>query len=151
MNRRVSIWKHVRLANGKWRYCRPVRDQKGRIVADMVIVPGGQEEHHVEGEYCIFFRNPNPTFQPCGPKPAQALAAAEHQSTIFKAMDHGILRRPQEAHTGSIEDSVTAFLQELEAKVANGSKRPKTLEAYIQVLREFQMWCADQGKRTLSM
>lgn len=26
VNRRVSIWKHVRLADGKWRYCRPVLD-----------------------------------------------------------------------------------------------------------------------------
>jgi hypothetical protein len=44
MNRRVSVWKHVRLGNGKWRYCRPVRDEKGKIVADVVTVPGGHEE-----------------------------------------------------------------------------------------------------------
>lgn len=36
LNRKVSIWKHVRLADGKWRYCRPVLDAKGKIVADMV-------------------------------------------------------------------------------------------------------------------
>lgn len=150
MNRRVSIWKHVRLANGKWRYCRPVLDEKGRIIVDMVIAPGGLNEHHAEGKYCIFFRNPKPTFQPCGPKPADALAAQQRQIALFKAIEHGIVRRPQEAHTGSIEDAVTAFLQELEAKVANGSKRPKTLEAYTHDLREFQKWCADRGKRTLS-
>jgi hypothetical protein len=38
VNRRVSIWKHVRLADGKWRYCRPVLDAKGKIVPDMVTV-----------------------------------------------------------------------------------------------------------------
>ncbi len=150
MNRRVSIWKHVRLANGKWRYCRPVLDEKGKIVADMVTVPGGLKEHHAEGEYCIFFRNPKPTFLRCGSKAADALAAQQRQIALFKAMEHGIVRRPQQSQTGSIEDAVTVFLQELEAKVANGSKRPKTLEAYRQVLREFQGWCADQVKRTLS-
>jgi hypothetical protein len=36
LNRKVSIWKHVRLADGKWRYCRPVLDAKGKMVADMV-------------------------------------------------------------------------------------------------------------------
>lgn len=150
MNRRVSIWKHVRVANGKWRYCRPVLDEKGKIVADMVTVPGGLKEHHAEGEYCIFFRNPKPTFLRCGSKAADALAAQQRQIALFKAMEHGIVQRPQQSRTGSIEDAVTVFLQELEAKVANGSKRPKTLEAYRQVLREFQGWCADQGKRTLS-
>jgi hypothetical protein len=35
MNRKVSIWKHVRLADGKWRYCRPVLDEKGKIVPHM--------------------------------------------------------------------------------------------------------------------
>ena len=38
LNRRVSIWKHVRVADGKWRYCRPVLDAKGKMVADMVTV-----------------------------------------------------------------------------------------------------------------
>jgi hypothetical protein len=107
MNRRVSIWKHVRLADGKWRYCRPVRDEKGKIVADMVIVPGGHKQHHPEGEYCIFFRNPKPTFLRCGPKPAHAVAAAERQTALFKAMEHGIVGRPQQAQTGSIEEAVT--------------------------------------------
>ena len=34
VNRRVGIWKHVRLVDGKWRYCRPVPDARGKIVAD---------------------------------------------------------------------------------------------------------------------
>ena len=45
VNRRVSIWKHVRLADGKWRYCRPVLDAKDKIVPNMVSVKG-VEEHH---------------------------------------------------------------------------------------------------------
>jgi hypothetical protein len=42
VNRRVSIWKHVRLEDGKWRYCRPVPDAKGKIVPDMVRVRGAK-------------------------------------------------------------------------------------------------------------
>ena len=33
VNRRVSIWKHVRIGHGKWRYCRPVLDAQGKRVA----------------------------------------------------------------------------------------------------------------------
>ena len=50
VNRRVSIWKHVRLADGKWRYCRPVLDAKGKIVPNMVLVDG-REVRHDEGTY----------------------------------------------------------------------------------------------------
>jgi hypothetical protein len=56
VNRRVSIWKHVRLADGKWRYCRPVLDAKGKIVSDMVMVKV-REERHAEGNYVISFYN----------------------------------------------------------------------------------------------
>ena len=54
VNRRVSIWKQVRLANGKWRYCRPVLDAKSKIIPDMVLV-NGIEERHAEGCYYICF------------------------------------------------------------------------------------------------
>jgi hypothetical protein len=78
VNRRVSIWKHVRLADGKWRYRRPVPDAKGKIVPDMVMVKG-REERHAEGNYVISFYNPRLTWQNCGPKRGDAVAAAERQ------------------------------------------------------------------------
>ncbi len=59
LNRRVSIWKHVRVGDGKWRYCRPVLDAKGKMVADMVTVKG-HEERHTEGGYCHFLLQPEP-------------------------------------------------------------------------------------------
>jgi len=150
VNRKVSIWKHVRLANGKWRYCRPVLDAKGKIVADMVHV-NSHEERHPEGEYCICFYNPKLTWRKCGPKSADAIAAAERQRALFKAMEHGIVQRPQTAQTnGTIEDAATEFLVDLECKVATGNKRPKTLDAYRQNLREFQAYFAKLGKISLS-
>jgi hypothetical protein len=82
VNRRVSIWKHVRLVDGKWRYCRPVPDARGKIIPDMVMVKG-REERHPEGNYVISFYNPSLTWQKCGPKPADAVAAAERQRTLF--------------------------------------------------------------------
>ena len=133
MNRKVSIWKHVRLADGAWRYCRPVLDEKGKIMPHMVHV-NSHEESHPEGEYCICYYNPKLTWKKCGPKPADALAAAERQRALFKAMEHGFVQRPHQAQNGSIDEAVTNFLQVLEAKVANGNKRPKTYEAYKQVL-----------------
>jgi hypothetical protein len=75
LNRRGSIWKHVRVADGKWRCCRPVLDAKGKMLADMVTVKG-REERHAEGGYVIFFYNQSLLWQNCGPKPAVAIAAA---------------------------------------------------------------------------
>ena len=74
MNRKASIWKHVRLANAKWRYCRPVLHSKGKIVPNMVRV-NSHEEHHPGGEYCICYYSPKLTWQKCGSKPADALAS----------------------------------------------------------------------------
>jgi hypothetical protein len=150
MNRRVSIWKHARLADGKWRYCRPVLDAKSKIIPDMVIT-NGLEERHAEGTYCICFHNPKLTWQKCGPKPADAVAAAERQRALFKAMEHGIVERPKKSQTtGTIAEAVTAYLEELEAKVGNGSKRPRTYSASKQVLLEFQAYCESKGKKSLS-
>lgn len=150
LNRKVSIWKHVRLADGKWRYCRPVLDPKGKMVADMVTVKG-REERHTEGGYVISFYNPNLTWQKCGPKPADAVAAAERQRTLFKAMEHGIVERPKKSQTtGTIDEAVTAYLEELQARVGNGSKRPQTYSASKQILREFQAWCERKGRKSLS-
>jgi hypothetical protein len=98
VNRRVSIWKHVRLADGKWRYRRPVPDAKGKIVPDMVMVKG-REERHAEGNYVISFYNPRLTWQNCGPKRGDAVAAAERQRALFKAMEHGIVERPKKSRT----------------------------------------------------
>src|SRR5207253_4452083 len=45
MNRRVSVWKYVRLKNGRWRYCRPAVAKNGKIKADWVIVKGKHQRH----------------------------------------------------------------------------------------------------------
>jgi hypothetical protein len=149
VNRRVSIWKHVRLAEGKWRYC-PVLDAEGKIIPDTVMVKG-REERHSEGNYLISFYNPSLTWQKCGPKPTAAILAVERQRALFKAMEHGIVERPKRAQpTGTIDEAVTAYLEELEAKVCNGSKRPQTRAACKQVLRKFQAYCERKGKQSLS-
>ncbi len=150
LNRRVSIWKHVRVADGKWRYCRPVLDAKGKMVADMVTVKG-RGERHTEGGYVISFYNPSLIWQKCGPKPADAVAAAERQRALFKAMEHGIVERPKKAQTtGTRGEAVTGYLEELQARVGNGSKRPRTHSASKQILREFQEWYEGKGKKALS-
>jgi hypothetical protein len=84
------------IGDGKWRYCRPVLDDKGKVVPNMVLV-NGREVRHDEGTYVISFYNPTLTWQKCGPKPADAVAAAERQRALFKAMEHGIVERPKAA------------------------------------------------------
>jgi hypothetical protein len=52
MNRRVSVWKYVRLKNGRWRYCKPALAKNGMIRPDWVIVKG-KPEHHPEGNFYL--------------------------------------------------------------------------------------------------
>jgi hypothetical protein len=150
VNRRVSIWKHVRLVDGKWRYCRPVANANGKIVPDMVMFKG-REERHAEGNYFISFYNPSLTWQKCGPKPADAIAVAERQRALFKAMEHGIVARPKKSQTiGTIGAAVTAYLGELDAKVINGSKRPRTSSKGIVKARGKKASQKSQGSTCLT-
>src|SRR5438445_4854543 len=52
MNRRVSVWKYVRLKNGRWRYCKPAVAKNGKIKADWVIVKG-KHQRHLEGNFYL--------------------------------------------------------------------------------------------------
>src|SRR5437773_8491438 len=52
MNRRVSVWKYVRLKNGRWRYCKPAVAKNGKIKADWVIVKG-KHQRHLEGTFYL--------------------------------------------------------------------------------------------------
>jgi site-specific recombinase XerD len=66
-------------------------------------------------------------------------------------MEHGMVERPKKSQTtGTIEEAVTAYLEELQARVGNGSKRPQTHSASKQILWEFQSWCERKGKKSLS-
>jgi hypothetical protein len=124
--------------------------RQGQDFPNLVLV-NGREERHDGGTYVMSFYNPTLTWQKCGPKPADAVAAAERQRTLFKAMEHGIVERPKAAQTtGTIEEAVTAYLEELEAKVGNGSKRPQTHSASKQILRKFQAYCEQRAKKSLS-
>jgi len=77
-----------------------VLDAKGKIVADMVRV-NGHEERHPEGSYVISFYNPGLTWKKCGPKPADAIAIAERQRALFKAMEHRDRHEPGGVATGA--------------------------------------------------
>jgi hypothetical protein len=50
MNRRVSVWKYVRVGK-KWRYCKRAIGKNGKIKPDLVIVKGreGIAEHYIGG------------------------------------------------------------------------------------------------------
>ena len=70
-------------------------------------------------------------------------------------MEHGIVERPRQSQTtgqttGTIDEAVTAYLEEFQARVGNRSKRPQTHSASKQIIREFQSWCERIGKKSLS-
>jgi hypothetical protein len=51
-NRRVSIWKYVRIGPDDWRYCSPSYGPNNKIKPDIVIV-GNSAQCHSEGNYYL--------------------------------------------------------------------------------------------------
>src|SRR5437660_5964534 len=83
MNKRVSVWKYVRLKNGRWRYCKPAVAKNGKIKADWVIVKG-KHQRHLEGNFYLHRYDRNKEiWRKIGPKAQEALDAAESEMTYL--------------------------------------------------------------------
>ncbi len=94
MNRRVSVWKYVRLKNGRWRYCKPALAKNGKIRPDWVIVKG-KAEHHPEGNFYVHrYDNGREIWRKIGESAQEAVDAA---STLLKTSG----RRPPPSCGGS--------------------------------------------------
>ena len=79
MNRRVSVWKYVRVGK-KWRYCKPSIGKNGKIKPDWVIVKG-REEHHPEGNFYLHrYEGDREIWKKIGPNAQEAVNAADLES-----------------------------------------------------------------------
>jgi hypothetical protein len=82
MNRRVSVWKYVRVGK-KWRYCKPAVGKNGKIKPDWVIVRG-EEEHHPEGNFYLHrYEGDKEIWKRIGPNAQEAVKAADFESTYL--------------------------------------------------------------------
>jgi len=142
MNRRVSVWKYVRLKDGRWRYCKPALAKNGKIRPDWVIVKG-KAEHHPEGNFYLHrYDGEREIWKRVGPNAQDALEAAEFDAAYLEAKSKGIPVKPIETPNLTVSAAAHGWLREVEL-----STRPETHELYEHTVREFQEWNSNGGPR----
>jgi integrase len=142
MNRRVSVWKYVRLKNGRWRYCKPAPAKNGKIRPDWVIVKG-KPEHHPEGNFYLHrYDGDREIWKRVGPNAQEAVEAAEFDAAYLDAKSKGIPVKAIETPNLSVSAAAHGWLQDVKL-----SARPETHELYEHTVREFQEWNSNGGPR----
>ena len=130
---RFTIYKYCRTANG-WRYCRAAYAPNRRIKPDVVMV-AGKEQAHAEGAYYL---NVDGHWDKVGDSAAQAQEEQARRLARQRYEKETGEKVPEPENNGELlRDAIDAYIGELELKVANRSRRPKTLAASRLALNEF--------------
>jgi len=146
MNRRVSVWKYVRLKSGRWRYCKPAVGKNGKIRPDWVIVKG-KAECHPEGNFYLHrYDSGREIWRKIGQNAQEAVDAADFEGTYLHAKSKGIPVKEIDTPVLSIDAAVHGWLEEVKL-----SSRPETYELYEQTIQEFQHWNSNGGARRLNV
>jgi integrase len=142
MNRRVSVWKYVRLKNGRWRYCKPALAKNGKIRPDWVIVKG-KAEHHPEGNFYLHrYDGDREIWKRVGLNAQDAVDAAEFDTAYLDAKAKGVPVKPIDTPNLTIEAAAHGWLEDVKL-----SARPETHELYEHTVREFRSWNSNGGPR----
>jgi integrase/recombinase XerD len=145
MNRRVSVWKYVRIGK-KWRYCKPAVGKNGKIRPDWVIVQG-KEEHHPEGNFYLHrYEGNKEIWKKIGPNAQDAVNAADFESTYLTARAKGIPVKQLDTPDLSIQAAAHGWLEEVKL-----STRPETYELYEHSINEFCEWNSKHGPRRTNL
>ena len=145
MNRRVSVWKYVRIGK-KWRYCKPTVGKNGKIKSDWVIVKG-KEEHHPEGNFYLHrYEGDREIWKKIGPNAQEAVNAADFESTYLTARAKGIPVKQIDTPTLSIKAAAHGWLEDVKL-----SNRPETYELYEHTVRQFQEWNSNGGPHRVNV
>ena len=139
MNRRVSVWKYVRIGK-KWRYCKPAIGKNGKIKSDWVIVCR-KEEHHPEGNFYLHrYEGDKEIWKRIGPNAQDAVSAADFESTYLTARAKGIPVKPIDTPDLSVQAAAHGWLEQVKL-----STRPETYELYEHTIHEFCEWNSTHG------
>jgi integrase/recombinase XerD len=130
MNRRVSVWKYIKIGSN-WRYCRPAYSPNHKIRPDWVLV-NSHEEHHPEGNYYLRLSANGGSWKKIGPKPGDAVRAAEYEESLLSAIAMGIPVKVEESAPLGIGASLYGFLQDYKL-----SNRAESYNLMKQTLEEF--------------
>lgn len=145
MNRRVSVWKYVRVGK-RWRYCKPSIGKNGKIKTDWVIVKG-KEEHHPEGNFYLHrYEGDREIWKKIGPNAQDAVNAADFESTYLTARAKGIPVKQIDTPVLSIKAATHGWLEDVKL-----SNRPETYELYEHTLRQFQEWNLNGGPHRINV
>jgi len=145
MNRRVSVWKYVRIGKN-WRYCKPAVGKNGKIKSDWVIVKG-KEEHHPEGNFYLHrYEGDKEIWKKIGPNAQEAVNAADFESTYLTARAKGIPVKQIDTPTLSIKAAAHGWLEDVKL-----SNRPETYELYEHTVRQFQEWNSNGGPHRINV
>jgi len=148
MNRRVSVWKYVRIGK-KWRYCKPAVGKNGKIKPDWVIVRG-KEEHHPEGNFYLQRNDGNKEiWKRIGPNAQEAVNAADFESTYLAARAKGIPVKPIDTPILSIQSGCAWLVGRRET--FKSARDLRTLRAHYPAIprMELEWWAAsDQSDRS---
>jgi integrase len=141
MNRRVSVWKYVRVGK-KWRYCKPAVGKNGKIKPEWVMVKG-KEERHPEGNFYLHrYEGDREIWKKIGPNAQEAINAADFESTYLSARAKGIPVKHIDTPDLSIQAAAHGWLEEVKL-----STRPETYELYAHTINEFCEWNSKDGPR----
>jgi integrase/recombinase XerD len=137
-NRRVSIYKYVRLSSG-WRYCKPVTGANNKIKPNWVITPEGKEEHHPEGNYYL---NIAGDWKMVGPNAADAATDAKREMARLAARAQGLEVKSDsikdDGPSGTLAGAIQTYLDNMQDAVGAGNRRPRTYVSAKFILDEFQ-------------
>jgi integrase len=130
---KIGVYEYVRTEKG-WRYCKAAFAANFKIVQDMV-TDDGRKEMHKEGSYYLLVDG-------------QWEKVADSAQATLNEQKKRLARQQYEKATGEafpepkgegelLADAAEAFLADLTLKVANRSRRPKTLAASRLAVMEF--------------
>ena len=132
-NRKVQLYKYIKLPDLGWRYCRAVFYPNNRVKAHAVVTPSG-EETIKEGCYCLYY---NRKWEPVGNDPTEAQRLLmKKRGELLAVVNGGTVVQP-----ATVSDSLLSALESWIQDFVDGGAHPDTILVKRMVAREFQQSC----------
>jgi tetratricopeptide (TPR) repeat protein len=130
-NKKVKLYKYVKLSNGSWRYCAAVFSENKKLKPHVLQTPSGAEERHDEGQYYLGYAR---KWESAGNDPVEALRLLrKKEGELSYTANGGTLRQQEERPTGGIRRAAEDWLDEIK----DGDWDEDTYNAKRLVMDEF--------------
>lgn len=130
-NKKVKLYKYVKLSNGSWRYCAAVFSENKKLKPHVLQIPSGVEERHDEGQYYLGYAR---KWKSAGNDPVEALRLLrKKEGELNYTANGGTLQQQEERPTGGIRRAAEDWLDEIK----DGDWDEDTYNAKRLVMYEF--------------